>query len=333
VGFITITLCFISIVQAVNCMMLIKQYVYCLPLITKSCCLPKNMLKKILKITGIGLGLILVAVLAFYAFAHFKVESRLDASYQVNVRDIDISSDSATLAHGEYIVRTRGCRDCHGEDMSGKVFLDDPGLGRIVATNLTKGKGGLPKDYSKTDYLWALRHGIRRDGKPLWLMPSAEYASLSDKDMSAMIAYLQTLPAKDSELPKQKLGVMGRVLTYFGQLPLLDAEHIEHTKVQPTDVAVEPTVAYGEYLSASCTGCHRTNFKGGPPLAPGFPVVPDITSTGRVGAMNQEQFLHFLRTGQTVEGRQVNPENMPWTMTKEYNEEELIALYKYLSSI
>ncbi len=291
------------------------------------------MFTKVLKITGVGLGLILVAALAFYALAYYKVESRLDTSYQVNVRDISIPTDSMALAHGEYIVRTRGCRDCHGENMAGKVFLDDPAIGRIVATNLTKGKGGLPKDYSKTDYLWAMRHGIRRDGKPLWFMPSAEYAAMSDKDMSSLIAYLQTLPAIDSELPGQKLGVMGRVLTYFGQFPLINAEHIEHTKVQPAEVLVEPTAAYGEYLSVSCTGCHRPNLKGGPPLAPGFPVVPDITSSGRVGAISQEQFLHFLRTGVTSEGRQVKPEDMPWTMTKEYKEEELVALYKYLSSI
>ena len=45
---------------------------------------------------------------------------------------IHLESDSASL-------KDIKCADCHGEDLGGRVFIDDPGLGRVVAPNQTPG--------------------------------------------------------------------------------------------------------------------------------------------------------------------------------------------------
>jgi hypothetical protein len=73
--------------------------------------------------------------------------------------------------------------------------------------------------------------------------------------------------------------------------------------------------------------------KGGPPLAPGFPVVADITSTGNPGKWTEEQFIHTLQTGTTPEGKKLNPSEMPWVSFKNYNEAELKSLFLFLKSM
>jgi hypothetical protein len=73
--------------------------------------------------------------------------------------------------------------------------------------------------------------------------------------------------------------------------------------------------------------------KGGDPIAPGFPVVPDVTTSGNVGKWTEDQFITVLRTGKTPEGKEIDPKNMPWPMTAAYTDTELKALYAYLKSI
>jgi len=73
--------------------------------------------------------------------------------------------------------------------------------------------------------------------------------------------------------------------------------------------------------------------KGGEPVAPGYPMVADITSTGHPGKWTDEQFIKTLRTGVTPEGKVLKPEEMPWRMTKELTDLELKALHLYLNSL
>ena len=137
----------------------------------------------------------------------------------------------------------------------------------------------------------------------------------------------------DRELPASSVGPLARVLTDFGKLPLLPAEIIDHSRPLASDIKPEVSVQYGKYLSTACQGCHRENMKGGEPIAPGFPVVADISSSGNPGKWTAEEFIQALRTGHTPEGKALNPQEMPWTMTKAYTDVELKALHVYLQSI
>jgi mono/diheme cytochrome c family protein len=291
------------------------------------------MLKKFLKITGIILAVIVALVAGFYAKAYFSTEGRLNKIYTISPQPLTITADSSVLAYGERLITTKGCNDCHSTDLGGKIFINDPALGLVVATNLTKGTGGLPAEYTIEDWTRALKHGIGRDGKPLLIMPSHEYTLLSEGDMKAIIAYCMQIKSVDRELPESKVGPLARVLTDLGKLPLIPAEMIDHDRPLTQDLTAEVSVAYGKYLSNACQGCHRENMKGGEPIAPGFPVVADISSSGNPAKWTDEQFIETLRTGKTPEGRILKPEEMPWTMTKAYTEVELKALHLYLKSI
>lgn len=291
------------------------------------------MLKKILKITGLVVGGIVLLAVGFYVKVYVATQSRMNKVYHVELQPLEPAGDSAMIALGARLAVTKGCTECHGDDLGGKVFVDDGALGHLYARNLTKGKGGLPADHDMDDWVLALKHGIRRDGKPLLFMPSHEYTMLSEHDMRSIIAYVTQVPHVDRELPQSTVGPLGRILTDFGKLPLLPAELIDHTATLKKEVMPEISIAYGKYLSIACQGCHRENMKGGEPVAPGYPVVADISSTGNPGRWSDEQFMNTLRTGVTPEGKTLNPAEMPWLMTKAYTDVELKALHVYLKSL
>lgn len=291
------------------------------------------MIKKILKFTGIFLGVITLAVLVYYAKVYISTEKRLHKKYDVQVQSLDIKNDSASLALGARLVKTKGCAGCHSADLGGKIFVNDAAFGVLSAANLTKGKGGRPADYTEMDFVRALKHGLRQDGTALIFMPAHEYTLLSETDMGAIIAYCSTLPNVDRELPEASLGPLAKVLADLGKLPLFPAEMIDHTRKLVKEVKAEMSIEYGKYLSTSCQGCHRETMKGGEPVAPGYPMVADITSTGHPGKWTDKQFIQTLRTGVTPEGKVLKPEEMPWPMAKEFTDLELNALHLYLNSL
>jgi cytochrome c553 len=288
--------------------------------------------KKVLKIAAIVVGVIIMIASLYYTKVYFSIESRLNAHFDVQLQPIQIKRDSATLALGARLAVVKGCTDCHDKDLGGKIFIDDAVLGLLSATNLTSGKGGHGRDYQEDDWVLALKHGVRRDRKPLVLMPSHEFTLLSEADMGAIIAYASSVPAVDRELPEKDLGPVAKVLTDMGKLPLIPAEMIDHSRELIKQVKAEISADYGKYLSTSCQGCHRETMKGGDPIAPGFPPVADISSTGNAGKWTDQQFIKTLRTGVTPEGKILNPSDMPWPMAKEFTDVELKALHLFLQS-
>ncbi len=62
-------------------------------------------------------GLLLVA----YAVVYFQTERRFAKVYNITPVPIAIPRDSATLALGEHLTRIKGCRDCHGPDLAGRL--------------------------------------------------------------------------------------------------------------------------------------------------------------------------------------------------------------------
>lgn len=291
------------------------------------------MFKKILKITLIALGSIVLLLVAFYAFIHFNIEGRMHKTYDnMPAESFPIPQDSATLALGAHLTVIKGCQDCHGPNLAGRVLIDDPGLGKIVTANLTRGKGGIGQHYTDEDWIRALRHGVSKDHKPLLVMPSEETTHLTQQDLAAVIAYCKSVPPVDQELPASVVKPLGRILTYFDQLSLLAVEKIDHSQKVVANINKIVSVEYGKYLSVSCIGCHKPNLKGGAPVIPGSPQVADITSTGHIVNWTEEQFLNTLRTGQTPEGKVLQNEFMPWQMTKAYTDDELKSLYLFLKS-
>ena len=288
---------------------------------------------KILKWIGYVLLTIVLLVAAFYLKARISTERRLSKKYDITLQPFTLKTDSSIVEEGHRIMLTKGCAACHGDNLQGRVWLDDALLGKVVTPNLTKGEGGLPKDYGTNDWLRSLKHGLKRDSTPLRIMPSHEISHLGEEDMNALIAYLSQVEPIDNVLPETNLGFLGYILADLGKILLIPADSIDHNRRLTKHVNREITPEFGEYLTTNCSGCHRKNMKGGPPLAPGFPVVADISSTGNPGKWTEEQFINTLRTGSTPEGKKLDPTKMPWVAFKNYSEGEMKAIFMYLKSI
>lgn len=294
-------------------------------------------MKKVAKWIGIGIG-VLIVVIAVAVGAVFAISSQdLDKSYDVTVPAVEVPSDKEKIAWGKHILDTRGCRDCHGEKMQGRVFIDDPAMGTIAGTNLTSGKGSATKDYTDEDWIRAIRHGVGPDGKALIFMPAHEFTAMGAEDLGALVAYLKTLPPVDNTPPEVSPGPMARVLYLAGELPMLvPPEMIDHD-APLTDIPPRgPTKEYGEYLAATCSGCHGSGFSGGkiPGMPPEFPPAANLTPhDSGLKSWSREDFMTTLRTGKTPDGRQIDPKHMPWKVTANMNDDEINALYAYFQSL
>ena len=120
------------------------------------------MLTKILKWTGIVLAFLILIVIAFYTLAYFSVNSRANKVYAVKLQQLTIPDDSVSYAMGQHTAATRGCLECHGSNLGGKVFMSDSTpIAMLYSANLTNGNGGI--NYTDSDWVRALRHGLNKE--------------------------------------------------------------------------------------------------------------------------------------------------------------------------
>jgi hypothetical protein len=221
---------------------------------TTSVSRPRRKWRLILILTpGVIVTALLLAATSTYAVSEY----RLRRTHPVEVAAPSIPSSPEVLERGRHLVITRGCADCHADDFGGRAVVEDRLVGRLHGPNLTSGRGGLPATFRDVDFVRAVRHGLAPDGRALVLMPSIEYANLSDEDLTAMIAYLKSLPAVDRERGPVQLGPLSRGLLLAGEIKLA-AEHIDHHAVRPVRVEVEVSREYGHYLAASCVAAMET---------------------------------------------------------------------------
>src|SRR5882672_10794128 len=173
-------------------------------------------------------GVVLVIGLA-WAAAYTVSDRRLNQKVEVPREAISIPTDITSIQRGQHLASAvAACIDCHGRALAGKIFIDDPALGRIVAPNLTPGRGGVGAFYTDADFVRAIRHGVDPSGRLLLIMPADSYNHFSDADLGAIIAYIKAIAAIDSSLPPNEIRPLGRMLYAIGQLPLQPAESIDH---------------------------------------------------------------------------------------------------------
>jgi mono/diheme cytochrome c family protein len=290
--------------------------------------------KVIMATVGSIAGIVLFAAVVVYAIS----ESRLRKHYDIPVGTAAVVPDAALVARGMHLAQTRGCKDCHLEDLGGQIMVNDRGVMRVNATNLTGGRGGIGAAYSEADWDRAIRHGVDPRGRPLAVMPSREYSTMSDADTRALIAYMMTVPPVDRDLPQPafRLGPLGRVLLAAGALTPFAADKIDHRAVRREDIAEGETIEYGRYLAALCAGCHGAGYEGssayGPPGAPPAPSLrPDLRAG--LGSWSERDFFHAMREGRRPDGSEVSAEFMPITAFSRMTDTELRALWLYFGSL
>ncbi|MBN8616727.1 MAG: cytochrome c, partial [Deltaproteobacteria bacterium] len=164
----------------------------------------KNHLRRL----GIGAGIVGLLVFLLTGFVCARSSSLLDARLET---DVVTPLPAADLARGEHLVRdVLACTSCHGDDLGGGIVSEDGAMGRVVASNLTRGSGGGALTAAQWEH--AIRFGLGRDGRPLVIMPSDQYTAMSAEDLASVIAYLDTVPPVDRELAPTALGPVGRAL-------------------------------------------------------------------------------------------------------------------------
>lgn len=280
------------------------------------------------KIVGALLGILAVLLIAIGS-TYFTVEGKLNQVYQIQSEILEIPTDPESIERGEHLVKVlAGCVDCHGEDLSGMLFFDDPLSGRIASKNLTSGKGGIGGTYSDADWVRAIRHGVGSDGKPLVEIPSNIFYNIGDDDLAAMVAYLKSIPPVDNELPADSIGPLTRIFILL-EPSLLPAQVIDHQAPRPPTPDQGVTVEYGRYLAVACTVCHGENLAGGLGAGSGL----NLTSGGELASWSEADFLNTLRSGVTPTGRELDPTLMPWKRIGKLTDDELQAIWLYLKAI
>jgi cytochrome c553 len=293
-------------------------------------------MKKVLKWTGIVLGSLLGLLVLAMVVLYILGSNRLNKSYEIQVETISIPTDEAAIARGRHLSEAVVlCQACHGENLEGLVIDDEPSIAIISAPNLTSGKGGVASTYTDDDWVRAIRHGVDPEGQGLIIMHSNYYHNLNEEDLAAVIAFIQSMPAVDSEIPATKAEPLGRIFVALGMfdvegMPLIPAEEIDHSAPYAESSPQDPSAEYGQYLLSItvCSMCHGSDYKGRPPLEPGTSSAPDITTSGLLSSVSEQEFIALFRARGSGEN-----EYMPWNVYAKMTDDELRAIRLYLTSL
>jgi mono/diheme cytochrome c family protein len=148
-------------------------------------------------------------------------------------------------------------RPIPGMELAGGLEFDDGVLGHVVVPNITPDRQTGIGGWTQEQIVIAIREGRRPDGTVIGPpMPFSAYRELSDRDVSAIAAYLRTLKAIRYVAAKSQ---------YKIELPANHGPPVEHVK----DLPRQDRLAYGAYLAgplAHCIGCHTPLREGGQQL-------------------------------------------------------------------
>ena len=243
-------------------------------------------------------------------------------------------AQSDPLERGRYLVETVAfCGVCHnartpqgqiipGKELSGgrvmsmnemRIVLSDipPGEIRAVVPNITPDPETGIGRWTDAEIAAAIRQGRHRDGTTIGPpMPIELYQGLSDHDLTAIIAYLRTIPPVRNAVLQRS------------------AYPFELKSYAPVDHVVDPAdnpVARGAYIAgplAHCVDCHtpaisvvgrdwsQTGAGGIPFEGPwGIVVSRNITPNKErgIGNWTDEQIITALTKGVSADGRRLMP--------------------------
>lgn len=287
-------------------------------------------MRALLRWTARILFLLIAALAGFVAYLYVVTNRQMAREYDVKIPAVAVPTDAASIDRGRYIAtRVSMCTECHGADLGGKVVEENFPMGRLVAANLTSGRGGLGARYSNDDLIRAIIHGVRSDRRSVIFMPSSEF-HFTEADLGALVAYIRSLPPVDRELPSSSIGPMARALTVLAGFPLTAASVIDHDRVAlEAERDLADPVAAGDKLVAmgGCRGCHGPALVGGGGPPPG---ASNITPAG-IGEWTRDQFVTAIR-----EHKRPNGTTILETMPRGYgqmSDADLHNIHAYLRTV
>jgi len=303
------------------------------------------MLRKILKAL-LYILFVLVLLIAGALIYFFNRYPRVQDPPQIHV-----VSTPEKIQRGEYLSKhVVGCVYCHasrnskfysdpvipGSEGKGGLFIVDA-AGTIYTPNITP---HALASWSDGEIVRAVISGVNKDGKALFpMMPYPRFASLTEDDLTAIIAYIRSLPPINYDPPRSRFA-----------FPL---NLIVRTMPKPSAIHGSPISDRGLYLTtiASCSECHTPkddqhkdlpgmSFAGGQHFGNGVHsanITPDM-ETG-IGKWSKADFIATFKRFDSsaarniliVEGTPNTP--MPWTLFAGMTEDDLGAIYDYLRTV
>jgi mono/diheme cytochrome c family protein len=223
------------------------------------------------------------------------------------------------------------CSACHSQTglLTGGVDIGKHfpvPVGSFLSSNLTP--AGSLQHWSDGEIFRAIRNGVDADGRWLVVMSYTNAGKLSDADIQALIAYIRSVPAAGEQTPNppDRLNLLGVAMLGAGLLP--SGKPVMSGSI--TAPAKGPTVQFGEYILSyqDCRECHGANLTGGvpgqmAPIGPGLSMVKD---------WQRAEFIATMRTGIDPGGQQLG-ERMPWRTIGRMDDDELAAIYEYLTHL
>lgn len=229
--------------------------------------------------------------------------------------DRALAQDAALIQRGKYIFAAAGGCGCHstkegGLNAGGRRFSGSFGI--VYGTNITPDRETGIGAWSEQQFIDAMRYGRRPNGEKLLpVMPYPSFRLMSDADMKALWAYLQSLPA--IKRPNQPRKVSMPFLDLF----LAAWNKAYGGKGEPPQQAPTAGVERGQYLVwhvSHCGECHtprgisgspdNSRFLAGTKNGPEDAIVSNITPEPRtgIGAWSDNEIVDYLQTGFRPDG-------------------------------
>lgn len=255
------------------------------------------------------------------------------------------SASADLIQRGAYLARAGDCTACHtaqgGQPYAGGLALDTP-FGKIVASNITPDRETGIGGWSEAAFARALRQGISRDGHLLYpAMPYNDYTQVSDEDVHALKAYLDSLPSVRKAVEANQLPfpfdirqmMMGWNLLFF-----------RDGRYQP-DPHQSADWNRGKYLVdglGHCTACHTgKNLLGGDKAylqggtLQGW-YAPELSGNPQIGlgTWSRADVVGYLKTGGNDRAMAAGPMAEAVEHSMQYlTEADLGAIATYLKSL
>ncbi|MFS2036981.1 c-type cytochrome [Polaromonas sp. CT11-55] len=285
---------------------------------------------------GAGITCAVVLLLAGTAMVGSQMaDSKSQRQIKVAVQPVAIPAAAQVLERGAYLYNSRGCADCHGANGAGREFMNDGKGMRLAGPNITPGEGNVVARYTAEDWVRTVRHGVKPDGRPVFIMPSEDYNRLTDEDLGALVAYVKAMPPKVGTAAVLDLPLPVRVLYAFDVIKDA-AQKIDHTLPPAKPIAEGVTAAHGAYVANMCISCHGAGLAGGriPGAPPDWAPAANLTP-GEGSAMPRYKdagaFVAMLRSGKRPDGSAISV--MPFESLRALNDVDAQALYAYLQTV
>ena len=281
-------------------------------------------MKAILKWLGYAAAFVVALAGMGVSYVYLRTELLLRKTYDQPLTAIAVPSDPASIAEGKRLATIRGCFDgCHGKGLDGGYVFDDPWILRFVSPNLTQ----VAATHTDAELERVIRHGVRKNGKSVWFMPSTMFYHLSDEDLGKIIAFLRSVPPSQGPATEAWIGPKWRLNLVTEGWYLPQAEEILRDAPWIRD-AIEPAGHNrGRYLAMTiCTECHGMKLQGD--------LEGSTPSLAIVAAYSERDFFRLMRTATPLGGSQLGlMGEVARVRFVNFTDQEIRDLYSYLHSL